>query len=1023
MCFALKPFEPLVSDPVLEPWRWRHEEALEGVGAICMDEAEDGTLWFGGTGCIASYDGRRVERVPFDDGLLARISHERVIPWAKSLLLLEDGSLLVLVGESLVLYTDGEWRIVIQDVGTSVFTSRLRQDAAGAFWVLVPGALWRVDPDLSHATKILQAPEQIELATFCLDGEGNPWVVQRSESPFPELVYVPMAGGRAKEPGAWERFPLPSEHDMNDTHLVFGDDGLLWYADSSRKSGLQAFDPQRKEWLPGKGDDGPFGIQSMFLGRDGSIWGGTEGGMVRRTREGVLRVYPRGSLGLPLVPVSLFEARDNRMWVIGRVGYVYSVDLGTTEWMSLEGLKYQCETPDGRQWFVLLDQSVVSYDPGSGQWWEHEASDLRLSVVFSVAPSSHGLLWAVGRRNGFAAISVFNGVGWKLHEHPGFARWIEPRAVIETADSTLWFGAGGRLLADVSGAGGALQYGVDGRTGQVGLVGRHAPPAFPYYVTALAQTPDDTLWVGSTLVHRLDEGAAVAEPVRGLGGENTVSMAVDHQGSLWVAKEHFGVCRWLGDEWEVHSTEDGIASLLLSDLLVLGDGSLLASSAGGISRFDGKSWTTHAYPERFGMVKRWSGMKLSPDGALWLNYSDDELKSPLLVQGNGKRYGTVRHIPETTPPETRIVDFLERVAQPGNTHITWAGLDPWGQTPREELQYSWRLDGGEWSAFTTETGNTFLNLGHGRHSIEVRARDRAFNLDPSPDRAEFMVIPPLWLQPWFMAMVLLMLGGTVLLIWMMVYFHEKQLKDRQRHLEEVDRLKTSFFTNLSHELRTPLSVMLSPLESLLRSEGNEARREKLSMVIRSAERVTALLTQLLDFRKIEQGKMEMEIAEGDVVEPVRAAVELLMPMAQARRVQCRFESPERFVAFLDEDKLRKITSNLVGNAIKYTRPGGEVCVRLEVAADRAQGETLILMVEDSGAGIEPEHLEHIFDRFFRGAEKTAVDGSGIGLNLTKELVELWGGVIRAESPIHPDTERPGTRFVVELPVGKDGVNG
>ena len=141
-------------------------------------------------------------------------------------------------------------------------------------------------------------------------------------------------------------------------------------------------------------------------------------------------------------------------------------------------------------------------------------------------------------------------------------------------------------------------------------------------------------------------------------------------------------------------------------------------------------------------------------------------------------------------------------------------------------------------------------------------------------------------------------------------------------------------------------------------------------------------------------------------------------MAEARRVTCRLESGDEQIALMDMDKLRKITSNLVGNAVKYTRPGGEVIVKLGFSSGAAGLEKMTLVVEDSGEGIKPEHLEHVFDRFFRGAAKTAVDGSGIGLNFAKELVELLGGAIRAESPIHQDAERPGTRFVVELPIAK-----
>lgn len=723
-----------------------------------------------------------------------------------------------------------------------------------------------------------------------------------------------------------------------------------------------------------------------------------------------MRVYPRGTLGLPLVPISLFEASSKRMWVIGRVGYVYSIDLGAEEWMTLANLHYQCETRDGRQWFIRLEQTIVSYDPASGEWLAYDAADIQLSRVFSLTPSSHGLLWATGRHQGFAALSVFDGKRWEMRSHPEFARWIEPRGVSETADGTMVFGAGGRVLSDVPGAGGILRYGVDGRTGRVDLTDHHAPPGYPYYATAFAETPDGALWVGSTLIYRVNPETSAPEPVRGLGGENTVSMRVDHEGALWVAKEHFGVCRRLDDDWEVFTEADGVASLLLSDLLVLPDGSLLASSAAGISRFDGKSWTARAYPEQFGMVKRLSSMKLASAGEIWLNYCDDELQSPLLLQGGGQRYGAVRHRPEATPPETRIIDCLNKVAQPGNTHVTWEGSDPWGATPREQLQYSWCLNGGEWSAYAADGGKTFLNLPHGPHVLEVRARDRDFNVDPSPDRAEFTVVAPLWLQPWFAAMVLLMVGSMVLLVWVWLYYHDKRLKDRARHLMEVDQVKTSFFTNISHELNTPLTLINGPLERVLGIETDGKKRKMLSMAARNAERVSTLVSQLLDFRRLETGQLQLEPVSGDIAVRIQEVMDTLRPLAQTRDVDLRFEGTGSCIGGYDADKLRKITKNLVDNAIKYTPSGGRVFVSLSV-----QDSSFVLSVEDSGVGIEPEHLERVFDRFYRVPEKSIIDGSGIGLNLTKDLVGLWGGTISVESPVSADTEHPGSRFTVALP--------
>jgi len=1017
-CAAVQPYVPETVDPILEPWRWRYEEALDGLGVLCMDEAEDGAFWFGCIGGLAHYDGHSVTRIPIDAQQLPNSAPPNEIPWVRSLMILEEDSLLVLVGQSLLLRRDGEWLPVLPNVGKGRYTDRMARSADGTIWLQVPGALWRISADLSEKTRVMKVALPRELQSFCFDEAGDIWVVEKLSALSSQLVYIPLEEGRAAARDTWREVAVPFVNTMSEARVVAGPGGQIWYADSSNNSGLERFDPQTERWIDSPKDASSKGVYSLVTLPDGAIFGGRQGGIVYLPPDGNLRVYARGKLDLPIVPLSLFKSRNNRLWVIGRIGYVYSVGLGTDEWMTLPGLHFQAESSDGKQWFILRASEVVSYDPATGKWELYTAEELQLRFIESLFVSSQGLIWVTGRHQDAAAIAVFDGTQWRHFSHPEFARWIEPHSAFEAADGTVWFGAGGPLLSGVPGAGGALQYEVD-VTGRPRLLKHHAQPELPYYVTTLAQTADRSLWIGSTVVHRLEEGAQSATPVRGLGGENSVAMTVDRNGELWVAKEHYGVCRRLENSWEVFGTEDGLASLLFSDLLALSDGTLLVSSDRGISWFDGQSWSTLAYPAWFGMGQRRSSMLRASDGALWFNFSDDEVRSPLLVQGGGQRSGAVRHLPEGTPPKTQIPDYLEKVAPPGNTHINWTADDPWGETPKELLQYSWRLGAGPWSVFSEETGHSFLNLDHGRYVLEVRARDRAYNVDPTPACAEFFVEAPVWLRPWFIGMVALIIFGSSAFIWMMVYFHEKRLKERARHLAEVDRLKTGFYTNISHELNTPLTSILVPLERLVSRETDEGKKKRLSLVLRNAHRMANLVGQLLDIRKLEQGTIALDVMEGDLVEHVRATIELMVSVSQTNRVTCRVEGAEVCFGWFDPDKLKKIVQNLVGNALKYTRPGGNVRVWMNRVEDETGGPVFLLVVEDTGAGIKPEHLDRVFDRFYRVSEQSIVQGSGIGLNLTQEQVELWGGTIRVESPIHSNEECPGTRFTVRLPIDHD----
>jgi len=120
---------------------------------------------------------------------------------------------------------------------------------------------------------------------------------------------------------------------------------------------------------------------------------------------------------------------------------------------------------------------------------------------------------------------------------------------------------------------------------------------------------------------------------------------------------------------------------------------------------------------------------------------------------------TTRYVPDTDPPETEITLSLDEVSQPGNTTLAWTGTDPWRSTPDAELQYAYRLNSGEWSAFSLEKSRIFELLPSGNHKFEVVARDRDFNEDPTPAVVVFTVVPPVWQEPWFIGMVIVFLSA------------------------------------------------------------------------------------------------------------------------------------------------------------------------------------------------------------------------------------------------------------------------
>ncbi|MBP7736855.1 MAG: response regulator [Spirochaetes bacterium] len=252
----------------------------------------------------------------------------------------------------------------------------------------------------------------------------------------------------------------------------------------------------------------------------------------------------------------------------------------------------------------------------------------------------------------------------------------------------------------------------------------------------------------------------------------------------------------------------------------------------------------------------------------------------------------------------------------------------------------------------------------------------------------------------------------------MVYDRTGELEEANAKLKELDRVKSSFFANISHEIRTPLTMILAPVQSALRGDqGVAIDRALLVTVERNAARLVKLVNNLLDLARLESGRMPLVAAEQDVVAFIRSYVDSVRPASETRRLSIRVAvSREPIKLCFDAEKMDKVFMNLFSNAFKYTEPGGAVTISV---MDDDRG--CFIEFEDNGSGIPPENLDIIFDRFGQAHAATArkQEGSGIGLSLVRELVEMHGGTISVKSVYVADNPvGHGTVFSILLPKGR-----
>ena len=286
----------------------------------------------------------------------------------------------------------------------------------------------------------------------------------------------------------------------------------------------------------------------------------------------------------------------------------------------------------------------------------------------------------------------------------------------------------------------------------------------------------------------------------------------------------------------------------------------------------------------------------------------------------------------------------------------------------------------------------------------------------------YMVSPPWWHTTW--AYILFAISGGLALLglisgtWRMaaararVRTELRMKRFEAEKLKEIDELKSRFFANISHEFRTPLTLILGPLERMVAKVKDSGVNQDLKTAQQNAHRLLRLINQLLDLSKMETGSMRLEVCQVEMGALIKQYVETFQSLADSKGITLKFESIEEgILAFVDRDKLQKIVFNLVSNALKFTPEGGRVMVSLAT-----EPEHVVIGVSDTGMGIPPDQLEKVFNRFYQvdGTHTREQEGTGIGLALTKELVELHHGEITVSS--EPGR---GSRFIVRLPLGKD----
>jgi ligand-binding sensor domain-containing protein/signal transduction histidine kinase/DNA-binding response OmpR family regulator len=565
------------------------------------------------------------------------------------------------------------------------------------------------------------------------------------------------------------------------------------------------------------------------------------------------------------------------------------------------------------------------------------------------------------------------------------------------------------------------------------------------YIRDILLDSHGKLWIASH-----GTGIAVFDPIKrksvlldkqssDLPGNIVSSILEDTKGNIWVGTFGEGLALYnpRSNKFISYGEKEGLASNIINKILEDAQGRIWVSTNQGISSFDVNSKKFTNYTSYNGIQDRTfvlgSGTRTSDNilffgGIAGFNFIDtrslpNSKRIPPIILKD-LRIGN-RSI---TPADSNFIDADISVAKKisldykQNFSIGYAALD---YTNPKQVHYRHRLVGmqSEWN----ETGLTnlasYTNLSPGEYVFEVQASSDGINWSRKTTSIAVVVKPPFYLTIY--AYILYFLIPIVIVFVMrrrgiqklQRQFREQQQRAEAEQIQELDRLKIKFLTNLSHEFRTPISLILAPVENLLIKTKTTELNAPVVAIKRNAKRLLNLVDQLLDFKNMQEQEVKLDLQRKDVILYIKDTCDQFSDLSIRKGIQFKIESTlsQLFMDF-DADKLERILFNLLSNAFKFTPKGGEVGLQISQQPDSENIPWLVIAITDNGIGIPEDKHEKIFDRFYQNDTDLSVlnQGSGIGLSIVREFVQLHKGTITVKS--QPGS---GSSFTVCMPVSVD----
>lgn len=806
-------------------------------------------------------------------------------------------------------------------------------------------------------------------------------------------------------------------------------------------------------------------IHSMTADDQGNLWLGAFDGLFvfdTATKEFTRSHYQKavpGSLSANFI-MSAYTDKRGDIWLgtfMGGINVYHQNNSGFEHplkdrmgsQMSGKFISSFAETPEGNLWIATTDGGLSFMDRTTGLLtnYMHDArseNSLSINDVRDIVIDDDGRLWAATY---FGGLNCFDPTSRQFQRFT--ADPSDPNSISRLDLNAIFKDSKGRIWIGIQGGGIELY---DERQNRF-IHFKHDPQntntISNNIVVDLFEDQADNLWVATrhSGVNRMNlKTFEITRFRHNRLDSNTISSdAVTHtfqdsKGEIWIGTRDAGLNRFdpKTGYFTSYRKSDGLPSDAIHGILEDDDGYLWLSTNQGLSRFSPATAEIVNFDKSDGLnsnqfLER-SCLKLQNGELLFGGVNGFTLFDPKHLQRNTfvppivitnfRLFHQEVAVHPKKGPLTKPIDETQAITLKNNQSVLSFDFVALNYLYPSKNQYAYRLVGlsDEWNFIGDKRTVDFTTLPPGEYTFEVKASNNSGVWNEVGTAIQLTILPP-----WFASWWALLMYAIMIVLLLLAYRHYTLLRLKEKNklrlaqmerdqMEEMHRMKLRFFTDISHELRTPLTLILGPVEKMYEwAKQNEKMSSYLASITNNCNYLLKLITELLDFRKMEEGKMKLNLQKVDILPLVKSVQKSFLPVAMKNQVDFSVTfSARQIEAWVDIDKLQKVLYNLISNAFKFTDETGKGKVNVVVDLKENKPATYVqIKVEDNGIGIPPSEQEKIFNPFYQVQTPTKgyKTGSGIGLALSKRLIELHQGEIKLCS-----RERQGTCFVIKLPL-------